>query len=804
VTFGRFLEFLHEGESVAYSQAMTDLNRRSFVKATGAAGAGAAFAGPASAGTVADALDTDGGRQEVIVVLRDTDDQSLLDEFDLPVGRFDYDVLPMSWTEADGDQIAALAEREAVRYVSDTFELEYFNDVGSRASMHVEAVNAAADFASAEFNGEGVDTVVIDSGIDGSHPDFQGRIVGNYEYVDEPFGDRDPEMWVDIGPADSDEVGHGQHCCGTVAGDGFASRTEGTGPYVGMAPRARLSAYSVSQAVYLPYAVGAWDHMLARKLDESDDFDPVVCSNSYGVARGNRYNPLDPLNVATWEAFQEGIIPVFAMGNSGPSEGTASRYAKAPHVVGVAASRKDETVTGFSSRGRSVGAELPGSGTVDERYHDRQLLLENMERYHALTGDGRLIVDQGTLSGTLGPGVKDPAGGTGVDQDSGVVTHHLKMPEGDEDVLEGTLSMTPDGQQVTVSFYTDYGEDGEELLARMGEEPVRIHEDIALDVPGGEPVTVEFDPQVTAAVQYEFDYQVFDLVQVDPDDISQTDMDEFRPLTLYRPGILTHGNSVMSTFDPEDALAPLSTGDGEPFYGRISGTSMACPAAAGIAALVIEAGRSATTPAAPDGLEFVGHEDADEPGTLGPMDVIRTIEATADESVGGYTVANAGPGHVDAEAAVERAANGNFATAAEAHDNLVTGTGGGGTVTASGSRTDDGRVFTGGATDQVEITVEDPSEDVTVYDEIPASWDVVSEQSWGETEDGARKRVELGTVAAGTEERTFTYFVEAPDGPGGTNQYTFGPATAETDDATTRVAGTETNYVVGVSTEAPL
>lgn len=780
---------------------MTDLNRRSFVRTTGAVGAGVAFAGPASGRTVADGLDTDGDRQAVIVVFRDTDDQSILDGFDLPAGRFDYEVLPMSWTEVDGDDIAALAQREEVRYVSETFELEYYNDAESRTEMHVEAVNAAADFAEAEFNGAGVDTVVIDSGIDGTHPDFQGRLVGNYEFVDEPLGDRDPEMWVDIGPGDSDDVGHGQHCCGIVAGDGFASNTEGTGPYVGMAPEARVSAYSVSQGIYLPYAVGAWDHMLARKLDETDGFDPVVCSNSYGVARGNRYNPLDPLNVATWEAFQQGVIPVFALGNDGPNEGTTSRYAKAPHVLGVAASTKSGAVTGFSSRGRSVGTALPNAEeTVDERFHDRELLLENLERYHELVRDGRLIVDQGTLSGTLGPGFKDPAGGTGVDQDAGVVTHQLKMPDGGEDLLTGTLSLSPDGQQVTVSFYTDYGEPDEELLARTGEEPVKIHEDIALDVPGGEPVTVEFDPQLTTAVQYEFDYAVYDLVEVGPDGLSEGDLAGFRPLTLYRPGILAHGNSVMSTFDPEDALAPLSTGDGEPFYGRISGTSMACPAAAGIAALVIEAGRSV-------GLDFVGHADADGPGTFGPMDVISTIEATADHDADGHTVANAGPGYVNAEAAVDHAARGEFASPSKAHDNLVNDSDDDGQVDApltvgDGSRSDDGQVFTGGATNHVQVTVENPSEAVTVYDEIPVSWNVVSEESTADVEGESRQRVELGTVPAGTT-RTFGYFVEAPEAPGATSGYTFGPTTVEATGASTEVAGTETNYVVGVSTQAP-
>jgi serine protease AprX len=778
---------------------MTGLNRRGFMRAAGAAGAGAALAGPAGARTVAEGLDTDGGRQEAIVVFRETGDQAVLDGFDLPRGRYDYDVLPMSWTELEGDQVAALAEREAVRYVSDTFELEYYNDTESRKAMHVEAVNSAAGFTDAEFAGAGVDTVVIDSGINGSHPDFQGRLAGNYEYVDEPFGDREPELWVDVGPGDSDEIGHGQHCCGILAGDGTASKAEGTGPYVGMAPEARVSAYSVSQTIYLPYAVGAWDHMLARKLDPDDGFDPVVCSNSYGVARGNRYNPLDPLNVATWEAFQAGILPVFALGNDGPDEGTVSRYAKAPHVLGVAAGTKEKTVTGFSSRGRSVDADLPGDGTVTRKYHDRGALLDNLEEYHALTRDGRLITDQGTLSGTLGPGASDPVLGT-ADADSGVTTHELSL-NGDADLLTGTLSFTPDGQQVTVSFYRNYGDEDEELLARTGEEPVKIHEDIALDVPGGESVTVEFDPQVTAAVEYEFDYAVYALIELD-DGFEPADLADLRPLTLYRPGVLTHGNSVMSTFDPEDALAPLSTGDGEPFYGRISGTSMACPAAAGIAALVIEAGRS-------ENLEFVGHEAAGEDGAFGPLDVISTIEATAEEGPDGYTVANAGPGFVNAAAAVKRAKNGEFATTGEADGSLVSGADDSESegpapdpsVDASGSRSDDGSVFAAGATNQVSIEVTNPSAAaVTVSDEIPASWTVVSDEATA-TSDG-RTRVELGTVPAG-ESRTFDYFVEAPDGTDGTGAYSFGPATAERGQASTEVGGTETNYVVGVSTRSP-
>lgn len=73
---------------------------------------------------------------------------------------------------------------------------------------------------------------------------------------------------------------------------------------------------------------------------------------------------------------------------------------------------------------------------------------------------------------------------------------------------------------------------------------------------------------------------------------------------------------------------------------------MACPAAAGVATLVIDAARKN------------GHDPA-------PVDVVNTIEATAGEAHDGYTPWNAGAGFVDALAAVKRAESGDFASFSE-------------------------------------------------------------------------------------------------------------------------------------------
>lgn len=136
---------------------------------------------------------------------------------------------------------------------------------------------------------------------------------------------------------------------GSIGGDGAAS----DGQYAGMAPDARLSMHMAGQTVYVSYAVAAWDHLLARKDDPDVDFDAAVVSNSYGVARDIDYNPNDPVNVATWEAYRRGMVVAFAAGNDGPGPDTLSRFAKAPHVLCVGATNDEKAVTDFSSRGRT-------------------------------------------------------------------------------------------------------------------------------------------------------------------------------------------------------------------------------------------------------------------------------------------------------------------------------------------------------------------------------------------------------------------------------------------------------------------
>ncbi|PSP44795.1 hypothetical protein BRC63_02140 [Halobacteriales archaeon QH_10_70_21] len=122
--------------------------------------------------------------------------------------------------------------------------------------------------------------------------------------------------------------------------------------------------------------------------------------------------------------------------------------------------------------------------------------------------------------------------------------------------------------------------------------------------------------------------------------------------------------------------------------------------------------------------------------------------------------------------------------------------------------------FTGGRTNRVELTVETIEGDVssntpvTVTDEIPDGWTVDTDSGDAEG-DGVIEgpaTVSLGTVTPGDVEEgsvTREYFAEAPEGADETGRDTFGPATATIGDekVSDQVAGTDTNTVVGPSTE---
>ena len=228
------------------------------------------------------------------------------------------------------------------------------------------------------FDGRGVNVAVVDSGVDGTHPDLRNRVVKNHKVV----FDRVVEC---PNPCDSDtSSGHGTHVAGTVAGDGTFS----DGYYRGVAPGAGIVGYSTGEgaSVLIASALASFEHIL-----DHPELNIVAVNNSWGGDQ-ERFDSEDPVNVGSKELHDAGVTVIFAAGNSGSgsrddSENggrwaggsecdtvedggervngdgscTISQHAVAPWVIGVANTRKDQpggladqTLNFSSSRGDPV------------------------------------------------------------------------------------------------------------------------------------------------------------------------------------------------------------------------------------------------------------------------------------------------------------------------------------------------------------------------------------------------------------------------------------------------------------------
>lgn len=415
----------------------TQHDRRSVLKAAGVLGAspllGLSGTGGGDVGdAIDDALDpTSGDLQEALVVFDSNDRVDALGRLDLAEGFLGFDVLPVAYALLTGSQIETVAGWDGVRYVEANRDLAWHNAT-ERDLTGVSAVQSGTP-----YTGESVHAVVIDSGVDGDHPDLADSIAANYQWLGNPLGA--PTLWAGAGSLDTDEIGHGTHVSGTIAGDGSQSG----GKQRGMAPGATLTVYSTSAGLSILKAAAAYDHMLAAQGSSATYH---VVSNSYGAASSSDYNPDGTLQTATWEAFDAGILPVFSAGNSGPGTDTINDFAKAPHVLSVAATDDEKAITDFSSRGRGADA---GAN------YDRQTALGNLRAHY----------DGGSADGPVGL-YRNGVAGPGKLVDSTMApTDPLQADNPDLDPWYGRLSGTSMSCPVTSgtaalvldAYYQEYG-----------------------------------------------------------------------------------------------------------------------------------------------------------------------------------------------------------------------------------------------------------------------------------------------------------------------------------------------------------
>ena len=174
---------------------------------------------------------------------------------------------------------------------------------------------------------------IIDSGIDGDHPEFKGRIAAANTFVG--------------GSAYKDGQGHGTFVAGLIA-----ARLDGTG-MAGLAFPAQLL---IAKVVRPDGAVPL--EAEARAIRWAVDKGARVINLSLGGVR-NPFDPtgdgFSPLEASAVEyAVRHGVVVVAAVGNSDQAPEQPWRYASypaaLPHVLGVSAQARDGSVPMFSNR----------------------------------------------------------------------------------------------------------------------------------------------------------------------------------------------------------------------------------------------------------------------------------------------------------------------------------------------------------------------------------------------------------------------------------------------------------------------
>ena len=223
-------------------------------------------------------------------------------------------------------------------------------DGASLATNYPRTVGADKLWA-AGITGKGVGVAVVDSGIDGAIPDFEdadgrSRVVANV--LANPDATRP-----------GDEVGHGTHVAGIIAGNSFNRdpADPARGAYVGIAPEADLIAIKTADDEGHTTVLDVIT-ALQFVVDHKDDLNIRVVNLSVAADTPASYLN-DPLDAAVEFAWHAGIVVVAAAGNRGTAA-DAVQYAPGndPYVISVGATDEidtldpgDDTIAAFSSRG---------------------------------------------------------------------------------------------------------------------------------------------------------------------------------------------------------------------------------------------------------------------------------------------------------------------------------------------------------------------------------------------------------------------------------------------------------------------
>jgi minor extracellular serine protease Vpr len=498
--------------------------------------------------------------------------------------RYSYDSL---WNGVSvsvaPSQVAALGSVPGVKaiYPVHTVSLPDFTSEGS-GGADIELKNAVgltgADIAHNELglDGSGVTIAIMDSGLDYTLPEFGGcfgpscKVRGGFDLVGDAYNDTPGPAFQPVPHPDGDplpcdpnfadrqevlgagtsDAGHGTHVAGIAAADGH-----GAGQVVGVAHGAKLLAYRVfgcNGSTDTDVMIHAMELALADHAD--------VLNMSIGSAFSNW--PESPEAVASDNLVDAGMVVVASIGNSGANRGqlwSAGSPGVGRKVIGVASfDNTKATLPSFTIGGTSYGynraggslATVPQSGSGEIVFTGTPTTAnDGCTAFAAHSLDGKIAFIRRGTCGFYNKALNA--------QHAGAIA--VVLYNNQPGALNPTVAPVPTGAEpVTIPVAAITANDGAAIFAGVATNHTLTWTDQTIEVPLATAGTIS--------------------------DLSSFGTDAELAL---KPDIGAPGGQIYSTW-PHQQFGG---------HNSISGTSMASPHVAGLAALVLQAKHMNVSPA---------------------------------------------------------------------------------------------------------------------------------------------------------------------------------------------------------------
>ncbi len=463
--------------------------------------------------------------------------------------------------EVPADQVEALMESQAVKAIWSDKEIQVISPIEEEKNVE-KLITASSSQTLHEngFTGEGVKVAVIDTGIDYNHPDLKDAYKGGYDFVD---NDDDPmettyEDWKQSGMAEvyagnTYYTAHGTHVAGIIAGQG-TNETEYA--VTGIAPDVDLYGYRVLG----PYGTGMSSHIIAA-IDRAVQDEMDIMNLSLGASIND---PYFPTSIAVNNAVLAGITSVVAAGNSGSEMRTLGSPGTSTLAITVGANNTSITVPTFAGT---------IAGSNDLQVELRLMALNIQHPVDLLEGETLSIVDVGL--GQPGDFVRKNVEGKTVLISRGITSFDQKI----------TLAKNK-GAKAVLLYNND---EGQGHIPHYLGETVQYIPTFSLTKGEGEAVkNMLSDEELTITFNRAGEFTL--------EGGYLTDFSSRGPSRLnyeIKPEVTAPGEQILSTI-PAYTNGKDYLENYELAYKRYSGTSMASPYVAGVAALLLEKNKEYT------------------------------------------------------------------------------------------------------------------------------------------------------------------------------------------------------------------